>query len=175
MAEGGSDSPGELRAVLEEHGDRPTQRIVTALLTAEGVPKRTIAEALDTSTKTIYNWVDRFEHQPPAVAAFDKPRPGAPSNLDQAQTRQLMRTLEARPSTAGYDAPSWTPALVQDYIGTTFDVEYSRRHVQRLMREAGLTYRRVELPAERPATEGEEATMRWTRSPEGGSRRREHR
>ena len=141
MADEPTASTEELHAVLEEHGDTPTQRLVTALLVKKGVSKRTIAAALDRSLKTIYNWLDRFEDEPVEEAPFDQPRPGAPTALEDDQKQQLFDTLQDLPKDADYDAPAWTPALVHDHVRTAYDIEYSRRHIRRLMHEAGLSYR----------------------------------
>ncbi len=141
MAKDAAASTEDLHALLEEHGDAPTQRLVTALLVNHGVSKRTIADSLDQSLKTIYNWLDRFDVEPLEEAPFDQPRPGAPPSLKPDQEQQLFETLQIPPTESEYDAPAWTPALVRDHIRSAFGVEYSRRHVRRLMHDAGLSYR----------------------------------
>ncbi|MFP9193919.1 winged helix-turn-helix domain-containing protein [Natrialbaceae archaeon A-CW1-1] len=41
------------------------------------------------------------------------------------------------------DAPAWTPALVQQYLAETYDVEYSIQKCQRLLKESGLSYQKT--------------------------------
>ncbi len=42
----------------------------------------------------------------------------------------------------GVDAPAWTPALVQQYLEETYDVEYAIPSCRRLLKEAGLSYQK---------------------------------
>lgn len=131
-------SEAALRELLESHGDIPTMRITAALLVVEGCPKSTIASALGVSLKTVYNWLERFTNRPVDKAPFDEPRPGAPGKLDPNQREALYEALASRPDQTGYDARGWTPDLVNRFIREEFDIEYSRRHVRRLMHEASL-------------------------------------
>lgn len=127
-----------LRELLERHGDVPTMRIAAALLVMEGCSKARVASALGVSLKTVYNWLDRFADRPVDEAPFDEPRPGAPGRLDPEDRAALERVLAGRPAEAGYDARTWTPNLVGRFVREEFGIEYSRRHLRRLMREAGV-------------------------------------
>ncbi|MFB6353070.1 MAG: helix-turn-helix domain-containing protein [Halobacteriales archaeon] len=126
-----------LRELLERHGDVPTQRIAAALLVKEGCSKARIASALGVSLKTVYNWLDRFETRPVDEAPFDEPRSGAPGKIGPDERADLERALAGRPAEVGYDAQTWTPELVDRFVKEEFDVEYTRRHVRRLMRDVG--------------------------------------
>lgn len=159
MAEEQPVSIDELHNLLDEHGDTPTQRITAVLLVEHGVSKQTVADAFGVSLKTIYNWVDRFEEEPLDVAPFDDQRPGAPGSLEPNQKEELFEVLRDDPTKVGYDAPAWTPGLVGEYIRKTFGAEYSRRHVRRLMREAGLSYRTAR-PQHHEADPEEQAEFR---------------
>lgn len=138
MDELGDVPTAALRELLAAYGDVPTQRIVAALLVKQGCSKATVAEALDVSLKTVYNWLDRFAERPVEEAPFDEPRPGAPGKLEDDEQAELFETLARDPAAAGYDATAWTPALVAALVSDEYGVEYTRRHVRRLMREAGV-------------------------------------
>jgi transposase len=105
-----------------------------------------------------------------ARAATDEDRPGRPRRLSTEQQNELERQLHEPPTEEGIDAPAWTPALLQQHLRDTFDVEYSRPSCRRLLKEAGLTYqkpRRTTGEAEPEAREEfvEELTKsggRWT-------------
>jgi transposase len=53
----------------------------------------------------------------------------------------------------GVDVPAWTPALVQQYLEDTYDVEYSTPTGWRLLKQAGLRYQKPR----RTAAEADEA------------------
>lgn len=82
------------------------------------------------------NWLDRFEERDFEDALYDDERPGRPSKLSDDQFQQFAETLNQSPEKAGYDAAAWSSILVQQYLISEFDVAHSRRHVQRLMKEA---------------------------------------
>ena len=92
------------------------------------------------SEQTIYDWLD-------LVAARDLaapgalPRPGQSTRLTDQQWTELTATLAASPSEAGYDDPTWTPALVREHIKEMFGVTGSLAHMYRVMKRAGLSYR----------------------------------
>jgi len=146
----------DLRGLLDRYGDVPTQRIVAALLVERGVPEATVAAALGVSTRTVYNWLERFESRPLAEAPFDEPRPGAPAELGPAERAALFETLAGPPPApgggdgdevvgageGGGGEGGWTPDRVQALVRERYGVDYSRRHVRRLMHAAGLVYRR---------------------------------
>lgn len=76
-----------------------------------------------------------MERQPLSEAIYDDPRPGRPSNLTAEQRADLAAALEEAPNEYGLEASTWTPDLAQTYIEQKFDIEYTRRHVQRLLND----------------------------------------
>ena len=83
----------------------------------------------------MYDWLDTVAERD-LTALGDLPRPGQSTRLTDDQWRELTATLAASPSEAGYDEPTWTPALVRDYIAETFKVEYSLAHMYRVMKRS---------------------------------------
>jgi len=67
----------------------------------------------------------------------------------------------------GVDAPAWTPALVQEYLDETYDVEYSIPSCRRLLKEAGLSYQKPRRTAAESDAE-EQETFREELKKSGG-------
>jgi transposase len=136
----------QLHDALEDVEDkRAIQRILAAIAYKDGVTQQTLADHHGVSRKTIYSWMNRFsaeslENTAIAQVATDEDRPGRPRRLTTSQQNNLERQLHEPPTEAGVDAPAWTPALLQQHLRDTFDVEYSRPSCRRLLKEAGLTY-----------------------------------
>jgi transposase len=143
------------RALDEVEGKKPTQRLTAAIAYKNGVSQTELAEWYDVQRRTIYSWLKRLEQEPLDRAVRDDSRSGRPRKLGEQQRTRLEEALHDPPSAAGYDAPTWTPALVQQYLDETFDVSYSRPSCRRLMKEAGLRYRKP-----RPSAVGSEAQDR---------------
>ncbi|WP_415383315.1 IS630 family transposase [Halosimplex sp. TS25] len=139
----------ELEAALDDAtGKRETKRLLVAIIYKRGPSAPMIAEWLDTREQTIYRWFDRLEEEPINQAVQDRQRSGRPSKLDDADREKFQETVSNPPSEAGYDEPAWTTKLAQRFLENEFGAEYSRRHVQRLLKDAGLTWKtpRPQLP-----------------------------
>ena len=54
---------------------------------------------------------------------------------------QFVEALHSSPAEVGQNARAWTVSLARQYLKDNFGVEYSRRHVRRLMSEAGLSWK----------------------------------
>lgn len=135
-----------LRETLERvEGADPAKRLMVAIAYKEidGLSQNGAAELYGFSSGWASRWfrrLERLETEPFEDVLYDEPRPGRPSKLADEQRAQLDAVLNGPPADVGFDAPEWTVALARRYLEGTFDVEYSARHVRRLMREAGLTW-----------------------------------
>ena len=122
--------PEQLRQQLRrETNPKAIKRLTTALMYTEGMSPYEIEGVLGFPAQTIYDWLDVVTERD-LVALGDVPRPPNASKLTPDQWNQLTAVLNAPPSEVDYTDPAWTPELVHDYITETFDVEYSRAHVQ---------------------------------------------
>jgi len=150
----------ELEAALDEAtGKRETKRLLVAIIYKRGPSAPMIAEWLDTREQTIYRWFDRLKEEPISQAVQDRQRSGRPPKLDDADRAEFHEAVQNPPSEAGYDQPAWTTDLAQQFLEDEFDAEYSRRHVQRLLKDAGLTW---QTPRPQPPTADEdERTEFW--------------
>ncbi len=134
----------DLRSVLAAvEGKQATQRVMVGLTYKEGISQAKLAEMYGVTEKTIYNWLcrlDRLADEPFEAVVYDDDRPGRPAKLSNDEREQFEQTLHHSPTAVGYDAPVWTAALAQEYIESTFGVDYCLRRVRALMSEAGLSY-----------------------------------
>lgn len=128
------------RALDNVEQKKPAQRLIAAIAYKNGISQTELAEWYGVQRRTIYNWLKRLEHDPIEQAVRDANRSGRPRKLNDQQQTQLEKSLQEPPTEAGYDDPTWTPALVQQYIDDQFDVDYSRPSCRRLLRETGLSY-----------------------------------
>ncbi|MFB6198008.1 MAG: IS630 family transposase [Halobacteriaceae archaeon] len=137
------DIPTEdLWQLLDEmDGSVPTQRVLAAIAAKQGDSTSRLAERHNVSQQTIRNWLDRFETRPLDEAPFDEPRAGRPRKLSEEEHAQLIEELHDSPEAAGFDRQAWFPRLVYHHLKSEYGVEYSLRHIRRLMREADLTWR----------------------------------
>lgn len=124
----------ELRSALESaSGKKPTQRLMLAIIYKQGPSVPMIAEWFDIHERTIYDWFDRMEEAPIDDAIHDERRPGRPSKLAADQREAFEAALEEPATHYGFDEPDWTPEVAREVLREEFDVDYSRRHVQRLL------------------------------------------
>jgi transposase len=85
--------------------------------------------------------LERLEDEPMEAVVHDEPRSGRPRKLTSDQWDKLNQMLENSPNEVGIEAPHWTPRIVQHLIEEKFDTEYTKRHVQDLLHEAGYTWK----------------------------------
>lgn len=130
------------QALAEVERKKPTQRLTAAIAYKNGVSQTDLAKWYDVERRTIYSWLKRLDQEPLEQAVRDDHRSGRPRKLTTEQQTRVEETLHNSPTEAGYDAPAWTPALVQQYLDEQFDVEYSRPSCRRLLKEAGLSYQK---------------------------------
>lgn len=149
----------ELETALDEAtGRKETERLIVAIIYKRGPSVPMIAEWLDRREQTIYRWFDRLESEPIEKAVRDRDRPGRPRKLDDERLEKFRAAVRRSATDAGYDADAWTTALARDFLEEEFGVEYSRRHVQRLLRDAGLTPRG---PTESPQQGDDDRVETW--------------
>jgi transposase len=136
-----------LREVLEKvDGSAATERVMAAITYKEidDVTQKEAAEMYGFSEGWASNWfnrLERLETEPYEAVVYDDPRSGRPSELSEQEMQEFTEALHKSPEYVGIDAPAWSVPLAQTYLIETFDVEFSERHVRRLLREAGLSWK----------------------------------
>jgi transposase len=152
----------DLQNQLEQtNGKVPTKRVLAAIARKQGDTIATLADRHNVCKKTIRNWLDRFAEQPIDQAPYDEDRSGRPPALTDKEYDAFIADLHTSPTEFGYDRQAWFPALAHDHLTKTYGVEYSLRHIRRLMKEAGLSWRTAR-PRHYEADPEEEAEYRET-------------
>ena len=133
----------ELKDYLVEEDDdgKAVKRLFTAIAYKHGQSPAEIENRYGIPRQNVYQWLNRIEERGLPEALYDEPKPGRPPRLTDEQVEKLEAVLRDSPTTVGYDAETWEPTLVRHWLNEQFDVEYTLRHVRRLMGKAGLTWR----------------------------------
>jgi len=105
-----------------------------------------IAELLQVTVKTIYNWVNDF-----LCKGFSwlfskryKGR-GVTSKLNEAQKKQLYDLILSGPEACGFHCGIWNSALIAELILLRFGVKYNPRYLCRLLKKLGLSYQKAKF------------------------------
>ncbi|MEF8815064.1 MAG: IS630 family transposase [Halovenus sp.] len=136
-----------LRHVLAEVDDADaTERLMAAITYKEidEVTQEDAAELYGYSEGWASKWFNRLERlsdEPFEEVVYDEPRPGRPTKLTEQEHEQFVEALHEQPEEVGIDAPAWSVPLALRFLRDEFDVEFSERHVRRLMSEAGLSWK----------------------------------
>ena len=147
-------APERVREQLADERDpKAIKRLTAAREYLTGLSPYGIEEKYGWNRQTVYNWLNRFEECDFKDALYDDDRPGRPPDISEEQFEQFAETLNQPPEQAGYDEPAWTSALAQQHLIAEFDVAYSRRHVQRLMKKAEVSWKK---PRPEPSSADEE-------------------
>lgn len=142
-------------------GEVPTNRVLAAIGRKQGDTLEKLAERHSVCEKTIRNWLDRFAEQPIQQAPYDEDRSGRPTKLTDEEYDEFISDLYDSPTEVGYDRQVWFPLLAYNHLKNKFNVEYSKRHVRRMMSKAGLSWRTAR-PRHYDADPEEEAEYRNT-------------
>ena len=150
---------------------KPTQRLLAAIAYKNGVTQTELAEWYDVQRRTIYSWLTRLDtDESLEQAVSDAKRTGRKRKLSELQQEELEATVHEPPEEVGVDAPTWTPALVQEFLDERYGVEYSIPSCRRLLKEAGLSYQKPRRSAAEVDEDEQEAFFdelkksggRWT-------------
>lgn len=140
-------STEELREILVEVKEkRATKRLMVAINWKEedGATQKEIAERYGYTQGWLSQWLqrlERLESEPFEDVVYDDHRSGRNPKLSDEEFEHFVDVLHESPEDVGFDFPGWTVPLARQYLEDEFGVEYSRRHVRRLMAEAGLSWK----------------------------------
>lgn len=159
----------DLRGALDEvDRKKPTQRLLAAIAYKNGVSQTELADWFGVQRRTIYSWLKRLESEPLERAVRDAGRSGRPRKLADEHRARLEEVLHEPPTAVGIDAPTWTPTLVRRYVRDAFGVEYSVPSCRRLMKEAGLRYRKPRRSATATDPEDRDPSRNGSDDVDGG-------
>lgn len=132
-----------LRAAVHRVGDaRHLRRVQAALLFVQGRPLSLICSATGLSRQSIYNAVRRYRRRRRPQNLADRPRPGRPRAAPVIGWRSILAALRVDPRTAGFNATTWTVALLARYLSARLRARITPRTLRRRMHEARLRWKR---------------------------------
>lgn len=110
-----------------------------------GEPLENVADHLQVSRQTVYNWVRRFherDHVPIQERLRDAPRSGRPPTALGLVDALLVEVIDKDPREYGYSSTIWTCRLLQYYLQVKHQVNVSRKSVSRAIGRLGLRWKR---------------------------------
>ena len=122
-----------LRDLEKNEKDPKAKTILLACIARkEGKRIAEIARMLNRHHNTVRGWLTRVS-EGGLKRRYDIKNRGADCKLSGVQTRQLLKTLDAGPGSAGYETNLWTMKLVHAYIKSEFGVEYHPDSIWQLL------------------------------------------
>src|SRR5258708_6541935 len=121
-------------------GDVGMVKRVTAMLRiSQQEPVVVIAQGLDCSVSSMYEWLKRLVYE--SVAGLKVSwQGGRPSKLSKAQKVRLAELVKAGPSAAGFESACWNAGMIQALIEREFGVLYNVHYVAELLGNLGFSF-----------------------------------
>jgi transposase len=126
-------------------------------LKQQGWKQKDIAAALGVSEGAVSQWMVRGRLGELAA----RPAPGKRPKLSQADKAALVELVQGGAVAAGFEGEVWTAGRVRQVIAQRFGVQYSERHVGRLLRQLGLT---LQQPVKVASQRDEQAIQTWQKT-----------
>jgi len=120
---------------------RVAKRIHAVTLNHEGLSSGEIAGFLDAPRSKVSQWLSHYE-QFGFEALLEGQRSGRPGQLTQSQQAQLEDIIDSGPCAWGFLSGVWSAPMVARVIAEEFGVDYTARHVGRLLHEWGFSVQR---------------------------------
>ncbi len=121
---------------------RLIRRIEALLYYFDGKAVNEIAELLNITPQTIYNYIKGIVYNGLDSLQYLRP-PGRNHKLTKSKRKELETLIDGSPEAAGYDYGSWNTALIRDLIFKRFGVEYSPHYVAQLLKNMGYSYQKA--------------------------------
>jgi len=138
---------------------RQAKRILAVLGIVDGHSPEEIADRLDLSERSVYNYVIAFLHKGLESLKYKRP-PGRKRKLTKCQREELSELIDRGPEAAGYDFGCWTSALIKELIEDRFGVCYSVYYIPELLDTLGYSYQRARFVSDH-ITDVSEAQEEW--------------
>lgn len=131
-----------LRREAEADGAyRVAKRIHAVTLNHDGRTSGEIAEVLDAPRSKVWQWLSGYERYG-FEARLEGQRSGRPDQLTEPQRVQLEDVIDSGPVAWGFLSGVWSAPMVVRVIAEEFGIEYSARHVRRLLHAWGFSVQR---------------------------------
>jgi len=120
---------------------RVAKRIHAITLNHDGLSSGEIADFLDAPRSKVSQWLsdyERFGYE----ALLEGQRSGRPGQLTQFQQQQLEDIIDSGPTSWGFLSGVWSAPMVARVISEEFGIDYTARHVRRLLHDWGFSVQR---------------------------------
>jgi transposase len=132
-------SAADLRQAARRSQDTAQSRRLLALaLVLEGHTRSAAARAAGMDRQTLRDWVIRYNDDG-VDGLCDRPRPGRPPRLTEAQLAELGRLVEDGPDLAEHGVVRWRCIDLKVQIQTRFGVTLSERQIERILKRLQFT------------------------------------
>lgn len=133
----GRDAKEEIKIleklVKKEQNPKLRDRLRGILLMKKNYTHSEVAEILGVTERTLYNWKRRY-NQSGYNGLKTNPIPGRNTILDEEDMEKLKELLQMR--------DYWTSKEVRELIKNEFDIEFTPRHIPRILRKLGMNYQK---------------------------------
>lgn len=153
----------ELRTAYQE-GNTRLYRVIQGLIwLGEGRAIPLIAELLNVSARTVFNWLKTFMHRGFSWLLKERyKRRGARPKLNKRQKKELYEMITKGPESNGFDCGVWNTAMINELILLRFGVKYNPRYLSTLLKKMGLSYQKARFISDRmDEDEYEKARQEW--------------
>lgn len=116
------------------------RRMAAGVLLMDGVPPEEVARRLGMSMETLRKY-QKLIAQGGLDALSKVGTAGRPTVLDDAAYSWIAAALKHSARLQGYDSEEWTHTRLREAIRRRFGVAYSPRHIWKIAKSLGLTWR----------------------------------
>ena len=131
----GRDAKEEIKIleklVKKEKNPKLRDRLRGILLLKKNFTICEVAEILGVTERTLFNWKRRY-NQSGYNGLKTNPIPGRNTILNEDDMEKLKELLQMR--------DHWTSKEVRELIKNEFDIEFTPRHIPRILRKLGMNY-----------------------------------
>lgn len=121
---------------------RVYRRVAVVITVAEGTSISEAARRMHVTRRSAERWVTRYLRHREVRALYDEARVGRPRLATPLTKAWLTRALRRDPRTLGYQATTWTVALLACYCREHCAMPVSARPLRRRLRETGFRWKR---------------------------------
>jgi transposase len=137
---------GELERIVSRTPVAKERCRAQALLwIADGADVAEVAELLQASRQTVYNWLSRFQERAELdlrARLLDAPRLGRPRTASGTIDELVAAVIDDDPRDFGYHATVWTAPLLSRYLRDHHVIEVSDRTISRAIDRLGIRWKR---------------------------------
>ncbi len=133
----------KLASVLRQtHDVRQYRRALAILQTDKGRTVSDIAQELQVSRQSIYNWVSAYWHTRDVRELSDAPHSGRPPRWFEEAGTLIESLLQSSPQDFGYFATQWTAPLLREQLSHSTGYSCSTLTVRRGLHRLGYMWKR---------------------------------